>query len=201
MAVEPELRKQIDELLLERQAGFEAQQLLKIRDEVAAQVKKTEDDRRSRLQFLTAIGGVSLVALVAFAYSEVRSIAEDSATSAVEEPITRVVAAEQTLEGAVDQFDDIRAQIATSQQTVEVTRQRVQRLLGDVEEALGEVRAAQGGVGIANDLSRIYRRLEEIEFSNRTQRVTPASPPIGPSISDLLPGVAQAPVEEGEQSQ
>lgn len=186
MTLDPDLKKEIDSFLSERDSNFEARQLLKIRDEIAEHLKKAEEDRRSRLQFISAIGGISLVALVAFVYSEIQTVAKGSATEAVEEPLAQIDEAEKRLKAAVEQFEDIREQISTSRQAVELTQQKVQRLLGDVEEALGEVRAAQGGVSIANDLSRIYRRLEQIEFSSRLNRDTAL--PVGPTISDILQG-------------
>ena len=184
MALDPSLKQEIVSFIHERDSNFEARQLLRIRDEIANHAKKAEEDRRSRLQFISAIGGISLVALVAFAYSEIQTVAEGSAREAVKGPLAEIIEAEKRLEDAVAQFEDIRQQISTSRQAVELTQRKVQRLLGDVEEALGEVRAAQGGVGIANDLSRIYRRLEQIEFSSRLGRDT--SLPSGPTISDIF---------------
>ncbi|WP_435659865.1 hypothetical protein [Leisingera caerulea] len=181
----PDMKKEISAFLHERDSDFRARQLLTIRDEVGEHLKKAEENRRNRFQFLSAVGGISLVALVAFAYSEIQLIAQRSARDAVKEPLTEIEEAEKRLEAAVDQFENIREQISTSRQAVELTQQKVQRLLGDVEEALGEVRAAQGGVSIANDLSRIYRRLEQMEFSSRN-RVDAIS--TGPTILDILPG-------------
>lgn len=198
MTLDPELKKEISSFLSERDTNFEARQLLKIRDEIGEHLKKVEEDRRSRLQFVSAIGGISLVALAAFAYSEIQTIAKGSAHEAVKEPLVQIVEAERRLEEAVDQFEDIRAQISTSKQAVELTQQKVQRLLGDVQEALGEVRAAQGGVSIANDLSRIYRRLEQMEFSSRLAR--DSAPSTGPTILDILPSEnspAAFDIEEG----
>lgn len=176
MPLSSDTKEEILDFLAKQDENFEAKQLLKIRDEVASHSSKAEVDRRGRLQFLSAIGGVSILALSAFAYTEIQTIARESATQAVKAPIAEV-------EEVLVQIEKIHAQIETSLQAVELTKRNADEILGEVDEALGQVRAAQGGIAIANDLSQIYRRLEQMDFDMRSNGEATSSP--GLSIEEF----------------
>ena len=164
--------------------------LIKIREEIQIYQDKIESDRRTRMQFIAALGGVSLVAILGLAYNSIVNSAEQVSRGAVEEALERVETAEKRLESSAKEFDALRAQITNTFDLVEGMKVEIRELVGDVETSLARVKAAEGGVSVANELTRIYRVMFELQtqISDGQRHVEPA----GPTVGELFPDFSGA---------
>lgn len=202
MTLPKEFEIQIDEYLQKRDLQFDAIQKLAIHEAVASAMARQEtalladkklairselealmaekrSQQRNAIKYFIGLIGISAFAVFGFLWKEVNETANAAATEAISGPITIVEAAQRSLETANDEFDSIRAQITNTQNSAHSVQRQVVEMLREVNQALGAIKSAEGGVALANDLSRIYERLERMEYARRSQ-IDPAS--LGPTI-------------------
>lgn len=146
----------IDAYLKRRDQMFASEQKLVIREEIEKCLRQHANDRRSTLQLIGALGGVSILALGGLLYTNIEETAKRAASSAVEGSVEK-------LDTAAEQIEDIRAQAGNTAILINDARIEVRQLIAEVELALGQVKAAEGGVGVASQLVQIIRDLEEIK--------------------------------------
>lgn len=170
---DPNLNIAVRSILQDRNESFEAKQELLIYRKIEEHYEKYEDKRRGRMQFWTAIGGVSILALVAILYENVERVAKESSRNAVQEAVQTVDRAKEKLEEEYSQYDDLKNSIAKTSSDVDDLRESAKDLINevkgtllDVNKALANIHAVEGELGISQDLSRIYREIDNIRREN-----------------------------------
>lgn len=207
MSIDSELRQQIETYMVQRDENFTAMQELMIRNSIESHLEKVEAQKRSRLQFLSAIGGVSLIAIVGLAYAQISSVAEQAARETAREEVAGAVQTAEDavarLQDAVDKFENIRRQSSITSDLIKTTQAEVREILGEVNRSLGAIQTAEGGVSIANELARINRELSFLVIQQEIRRAGPrdGDEPAEPeTIEGLFSGQGTGPLEEGEDT-
>ena len=92
-------KKEIRQLFDERDENFAARQELLIHKTVSDQISKSEEARRSRLQFLVALGGAGLISLGFLAWSSIESLVSEQASDEISSKVDE-------LEALKSEFDE-----------------------------------------------------------------------------------------------
>lgn len=207
MSVDSELRQHIEAYIVQRDEDFAAKQELMIRQSIESHLEKLEARKRSRLQFLSAIGGVSLIAIVGLAYAQITSVVEQAARETARKEVAGAVQTAEDavvrLEDAVDQFDNIRLQSSITSDVIKTTQAEVREILGEVNRSLGAIQTAEGGVSIANELARINRELSRLVIQQEIRRAGPRGgdePAETETIEGLFSGQDAGSLGEGEDT-
>jgi len=165
-----ELREAVDAQVDYRWQNFQSAQENIIRQTVDERIKAVEAERRSRLQFLTALGGAGLVAVAVLVWDAINNTAADTAretaTASIEE-------ARQRFAELVAKSEDQLRRIETAEGNVKNALVQVEEAMSKIRVALGEIEAAQGKVAYMNDVIQIRSDLTEIKRALEAAKTPP----------------------------
>ncbi len=159
----------------ERDDGFAARQELAIRDRIEGKLQEIEDRRRNRFQFLTAIGGFSLIGIVTLAWNFISLQAEDAARvaaeAAVAEANAKVTATQVELDAALAtmsanaaEFDRLKVAIGNTNELVIEAERQIQELKLEAIDILSQVNTIRGSVTVMDGFAKVQRELNELRL-------------------------------------
>ena len=174
-----EIRKLFDE----RDEAFEAKQELAIVRSVAEGLRTAEETRRSRMQFITAIGGATAIGAAVLIWSNITTLVEQRAENVIKPKI-------ESFEKLERKFEEKAIQIEVLEGNVNAKLTEIERQLDNVRFALGALQTAEGGAALSRDLielnERVFEMRSRLDAGSFPLNLGPSTRDPGPSIGDCV---------------
>jgi len=156
MALDRELRDEIDTYLQKRDEQFSALQENIIAKNVGSQIKEIELERKNRLGVITTVSGFSLFFIGTLLWSTITNVARDTARSQVAE-------AEKLLQKAREDQETITAIVKENVSLATENVSRSNTALNQTEKTLNEAREIIDRVRV--ELTEVREARAEIKFT------------------------------------